>query len=237
MRTVRPTALAFAVLLCASPGRAQQPVQPYTAAPRYHTFSLGAQVTGPTNRGRDILLSWGRMLAMGGRRQWMPRLELSAGINTGRDLVDGVVAGPSASLAHAFPAQNLSLGRTTRGESYLVAQASAYGIGRFYSELEEANAGDEGGWGFAPAFSAGVGLRMFSDEWDVDLSTLEVVVEKRLGFGEGDPQLYIRFGRATAPRGSRGDAATLAPATLLPPPLASRRPSPYDSDRHRGSSR
>jgi hypothetical protein len=222
MRTVRPAALALAVLLSASAGRAQQPVQPvreYTPAPRYHTFSLGAQVTGPTNRGRDVLLSWGRMLATGRGRQWMPRLELSAGVNTGRDLVDGIVAGPSASLAHAFPAQNLALGRTTRGDPYLVAQASAYAIGRFYSELEEANTGDEGGWGFAPAFSAGVGLRMFSDEWDVDLSTLELVVEKRLGFGEGDPQLYIRFGRATAPRGSRGDAATttLAPAAAPPP--------------------
>jgi hypothetical protein len=219
MRTVRTAALVLAILLGASAGRAQQPVEPYTPAPRYQTFNLGAQVTGPTNRGRDVLLSWGRMLAIGGGRQWMPRLELSAGVNTGRDLVDGVVVGPSASLAHAFPAQNLALGRTTRGDPYLVAQASAYGIGRFYSELEEADAGDEGGWGFAPAFSAGFGLRMFSDEWDVDLSTLEFIVEKRLGFGEGDPQLYIRFGRATAPRGSRGDAAatTLAPATVPPP--------------------
>jgi|GEM_PF-1742358 len=228
MRTLRTAALALALLLGASAGRAQRAVQPYTPAPRYQTFNLGAQVTGPTNRGRDVMLSWGRMLAMGGRRQWMPRLELSAGINTGRDLVDGVVGGPSVSLAHAFPAQNLALGRTTRGEPYLVAQASALGIGRFYSKLEEADAGDEGGWGFAPAFAAGIGLRMFSDEWDVDLSTLELIVEKRLGFGEGDPQLYIRFGRATAPRAGRDDdAATLAPAAVLPPPPPSNRLRPY----------
>jgi len=220
MRTVRPAALAiFATLLAASAGRAQEPVQAYTPAPSYHTFNLGAQVTGPSNRGRDILLSWGRMATLGGRRQWMPRLELSAGLNTGRDLIDGVIAGPSASIAHAFPAQNVALGRTTRGEPYLIAQASAFGIGRFYGELEEEEAGDEDGWGVAPAFSAGIGLRMFSDEWNVDLSTLEFVVEKRLGFGEGDPQLYIRFGRATAPRGGRSDAgATIAPAAAAPPP-------------------
>jgi hypothetical protein len=225
MRNVRSAALALsslATLLTAAAGRAQQPVEPvqaYTPAPSYSTFNLGAQVTGPANRGRDILLSWGRMLAMGRSGQWMPRLELSAGLNTGRDLVDGVIAGPSVSLGYAFPAQNVSLGRTTRGEPYLIAQASTFGIGRFYGELEKEEAGDEDGWGIAPAFSAGVGVRMFSDEWNVDLSTLEIVVERRLGFGEGDPQLYIRFGRATAPRGARSDAAatTLAPAAIPPP--------------------
>jgi hypothetical protein len=100
------------------------------------------------------------------------------------------------------------------------AESSAFDIGRLHGELDEEETGQEDGCGVAPAFSAGVGLWMFSGEWDVDLPTLELVVEKRLGFGQGDPQLYICFGRATAPRGGREDAAatTLAPFTAPPPP-------------------
>lgn len=226
MRPARPTARVLAcALLAASPVRAQEPVQAYTPAPRYSTFHLGAQVTGDVDRGRDILFSWGRMRAMGGRGEWMPRLELAAGVTSGRDLLDGIVAGPSVGMGYALPAQHLDFGRRTRADPYLVAQASVYGIGRFRGRMESDEAGQEDGWGIAPAVSAGIGLRMFGDEWDVDLSTLEIVVEKRLGFGEDDPQIFVRFGRALAPRERRrnGDGPTIAPAAHLPPPPDTRR--------------
>jgi hypothetical protein len=205
-----------AALLAAAPALAQDPVPAYTPASRYSTFNLGAQVTGDPEEGRDILFSWGRMRTMGGAGQWMPRAEFSLGFTTGRDLIDGLLAGPSVGFGYAFPSQYMSFGRGTRAEPYLIAFASTYGIGEFGNRV-----GEDERWGIAPAVSAGVGLRMFSDEWDVDLSTLEIVVEQRLAFDDSGPELYIRFGRAVAPRTrpSSGSGTPFAPIAYLPPPI------------------
>lgn len=220
MRLVRPlppVVLSLSAVLASAPVLAQDPVQAYTPASRYSTFHLGAQVTGGPNDGRDVLFSWGRMRTMGAAGRWMPRLEFSAGFTTGHDLVDGVLAGPSVGFGYAFPSQHMSFGRGTRAEPYLLAFASTYGAGEFGNRV-----GEDSRWGIAPAVSAGVGLRMFSDEWDVDLSTFEIVVEQRLAFDDGGPELYIRFGRALAPRSrANGNGTPLAPMAYLPPPILS----------------
>lgn len=221
VRTLSSGILSLAAVLAAGPALAQDPLPAYTPAPRYSTFNLGAQVTGGPEDGRDILFSWGRMRTMGGAGQLMPRAEFSFGFTTGHDLIDGVLAGPSVGFGYAFPSQYMSFGRGTRAEPYLVAFASTYGIGEFGTRV-----GEDERWGIAPAFSAGVGLRMFSDEWDVDLSTFEIVVEQRLAFDDDGPELYVRFGRAIAPRArGNGNGTPLAPAAYLPPPLA---PTPRD---------
>ncbi|HYJ79579.1 MAG TPA: hypothetical protein VEW03_08270 [Longimicrobiaceae bacterium] len=214
---MRPIRLAFLPLLTlAGPIAAQQPVGAYTPAPRYDTFHLGAQLTGSAGHGRDILFSWGRVRTLGTHGEWMPRLELAAGITTGTDLIDGLVAGPSVGTGYAFPGQYFSLGDGARAEPYLLAAMSTYGIGRFGNSMQP---GDEG-WGLSPALSAGFGVRVFSDEWDVDLATLEVLVEKRAGFGADGAQIYIRFGRAAAVGGRRATEPTPlpSPVTHLPPP-------------------
>lgn len=213
--TMRPVRFLLpALLLVAAPLSAQQPVGEYTPAGRYDTFHLGAQVTGSASQGRDILFSWGRVRTLGAKGEWMPRLELAAGFTTGTDLIDGMIAGPSVGVGYAFPPQYISLGHGSRAEPYLVAAASTYGIGRFGNSMEQ---GDEG-WGLSPAFSAGAGLRVFSDEWDVDLGTFEVLVEKRLGFGEDGAQIFLRFGRAMAARGARAADPTALLMPIIPPP-------------------
>ena len=213
---MRPVRTVLPALLVAAPLFAQQPVGAYTPAGRYSTFHLGAQVTGSAGEGRDILFSWGRVRTLGGKGEWMPRLEFAAGFTTGTDLIDGMVAGPSVGVGYAFPPQYISLGSGSRAEPYLVAAASTYGIGRFGNSMEQ----EDEGWGLSPALSAGAGLRVFSDEWDVDLGTFEVLVEKRLGFGANGAQIYVRFGRAMAVRGARSadPTALLTPAYLPPPP-------------------
>jgi hypothetical protein len=228
MRLARLTAHVLPLCIAlssAAPARAQEPVREYTPAARYSTFQLGAQVTGRNDRGRDVLFSWGRMRTMGEGGAWMPWLGLTAGFTSGRDFIGGLVAGPTVGFGYAIPGQHMSFGRATRAEPYVLAQASAYGIGRFRGELEAAEAGQDDGWGVAPALAAGIGFRLFADEWDVDLSTLELVVEKRLGFGEDAAQLYVRFGRAVAPRERRDRGADpgIASATALPPPPEAQR--------------
>jgi hypothetical protein len=160
----------------------QRAVAEYTPAPRYATFSLGVQVTGDPDRGREVMAAWGRMLALGGGA-WMPWLELAGGVSPGnRDVIEGVAMGPRLTLARAFPSQYVGFGRS-RGEPYLLATAAMYGAGDF---------GGGSRWGGAPALSAGFGFRIFRDQWNVDLSTFEVVVERRFGVQN------VRIGTAQA---------------------------------------
>lgn len=188
--------LRRALLLAAtlvSPALAQDAVPEYTPAPRYTTFNLALQLTGDPERGREVMASWGRMLALGGRGAWMPGLELAGGVSPGtREVIEGVAMGPRLTLGRAFPAQYVGIGRTSRAEPYLVAAAGAYLAGDF---------GGGSRWGGAPALSGGLGFRVFRDQWNVDLATLELVVERRFGVQDGPARLYIRFGSARAPRG------------------------------------
>lgn len=206
-------ALLLATALAAAPAAAQRPVQPYEPAPRYRTFHLGAQLTGKTDEGRDIVLSWGRLYTAGPGGAWMPRAELSAafatGVQRGDNLLEAVMLGPQLSLARAFPSQHLSTGRKSRAEPYLLATAGAYGVADFSGAGEEV--------GVSPVVSGGVGFRVFSDEWEVDLSTVELVLAKRFGFRETGPELYVRFGSAVAPR-RRRDPADAGPLADPPPP-------------------
>jgi hypothetical protein len=94
-------------------------------------------------------------------------------------------------LARAFAGQYVGIGKKARGEPYFLASAALYGAGDFHDGTR---------WGGAPAVSVGIGLRVFDDAWDVDLSTVELVVERRFGIQEGPARLYIRLGRARAPR-------------------------------------
>jgi hypothetical protein len=61
---------------------------------------------------------------------------------------------------------------------------------------------------------------MFEDEWDIALTNLEVVVQRRFGVIDQAPQLYVRFSRALPRRGA-GRAATPHPdgPGVPPPPL------------------
>jgi hypothetical protein len=165
---------------------AQTPVRPYEPAPAYNTFNLSTQLTGAVNEGRDLLLAWGWMRTAGPGGALMPRLELGGGATTGRELLDRLLLTPQISVAYAFPGQHTSLGRTTRGEPYLVAGAGAYGIADFTADTR---------LGVAPSVSAGLGMRLFGDEWNMEMGTLEVVVERRFGF-DAATELFLRFGRA-----------------------------------------
>lgn len=214
--TLAARALPLLALLAAVPARAQTPVEPFEPAPRYRTSAIATQLTGNDEEGRDVLLAFGRMRTAGRRGEWMPRLDLVAGLTTGvqrgDNLVERFLVGPHLTVGRAFPSQHLDLGRETRAEPYLLGGAGAYGVADFIGEGTEL--------GVAPAVSAGVGFRVFTDEWDVDLSTFEIVMEKRFGPAEASPQLYIRFGSAAAPRAPRAapEGDPLAAALLPPPP-------------------
>jgi hypothetical protein len=189
---LRRALLLIATLVPSLPALAQDAVPEYTPAPRYATFNLAVQLTGDPDRGREIMLSWGRMLALGGRGAWMPWLELAGGVSPGnREVIEGVAMGPRLTLARAFPSQYVGIGKASRAEAYLLAAAGAYMAGDF---------GDESRWGGAPALSGGFGFRVFRDKWNVDLSTLELVVERRFGVQNGPARLYVRFGTARAAR-------------------------------------
>jgi hypothetical protein len=174
---------------------AQTPVGEYEPAPRYTTLNFAVQLTGDPERGREVMVSWGRMLALGRRGAWMPWVELAAGVSPGnREVIEGVAMGPRLTLARAFPSQFVGLGRASRGEPYLVATAAMYGAADF---------GGGTTWGGAPAVSGGFGFRVFHDKWNVDLSTVEVLVERRFGVQDGPARVYLRVGTATAPRSRR----------------------------------
>ena len=189
----RRAVIPLLTLALAGPARAQQPVQEYDPARGYSTFNAAIQLTGDFDRGRELMLAWGRMATVGPRGAWMPSLELGAGISPGtHEFIEGVAAGPRLSLARAFPAQFMGLGRRSRGEPYLLASAALYAAGDFRD--------DRNRWGGAPALSAGLGLRTFGDAWNVDLTTFEAVLEKRYGVQDDGLRLYLRFGRAAARR-------------------------------------
>ena len=192
---LRRASILFLLLAIPAAAHGQRAVGEYEPAPRYSTLNIALQLTGDPERGREIMLSWGRMLALGGRGEWMPRLELGGGVSPGtREVVEGVAMGPRLTFARAFPAQFVGIGKESRAEPYLVATAGMYRSGSFDGDSR---------WGGAPALSGGFGFRVFRDKWNVDLSTIEVVVERRFGVQDGSPQLYLRFGSARAPRDRR----------------------------------
>lgn len=208
MRLHARVLLLVPALLLAAPADAQTPLEPFRPAPRYSTFHVGAQLTGGVNEGRDLVFAWGRMAAPS--RSAMARLELAGGLTSGRSLVDRVLAGPQLTLGWAFPSQHTSFSRDTRAEPYVLLGAAGYALARFEEEGDE-----EEGTGFAPAVSGGVGFRIFGDEWEVDLATLELVVEKRFGPDDAT-ELFVRFGRADPPRGH--GTRSRRPNGALPPP-------------------
>ncbi|HEX2203124.1 MAG TPA: hypothetical protein VHG91_07490 [Longimicrobium sp.] len=214
--TLAARALPLLALLAAVPARAQTPVEPFEPASRYRTNHLATQLTGGEEEGRDVVLSLGWMRTGGEVGEWMPRLEVAAGLTTGvargGSLVERVLAGPHLTLGRAFPAQHVDMGREARAEPYVLGGVGAYGVAGF--------AGEGTDLGVAPAVSAGVGFRVFTDEWDVELSTFEIVLEKRFGIASASPQIFIRFGRAVPPRARREEPAEdpLALFRALPPP-------------------
>ena len=197
--------LVFAVALTL-PARlpAQEPVPPYDPSGSYTSSLVNVQLTAPTDGGRDLLFAWGRLAAGGSRGRWMRRAEVTAGVRAGQRLVDRVMAGPEVTLAVAFPGQYTTAGPGTRAEPYLLAGGGGLAV-LDLSDGERA--------GLAPTVFAGIGLRLFDDEWDISLDHLEVVVEKRFGLLDELPQLYVRFGRAT-PRGPARDGTPDPPPAL-----------------------
>ena len=191
---------------------AQEPLQPYDASGRYRTGGVELQLTGAFGEGRDALLSWGAMTVGGRGGRWMRRTEILAGVHAGENLVDRVMAGPRFSVAMAIPGWYVELQRATRAEPYLVLGGSAYGVASFSD--------DETELGVAPGISAGIGFRLFDDEWDISLSHLEVVVQQRFGVADQLPQAYVRLSRAVPRRRpARGaDPHPDGPARLPPPP-------------------
>lgn len=206
---IRSIAILLASILSTPTLSAQEPLQPYDARGRYRTAGLEAQLTGAFGDGRDLLFAWGVMAAGGPSGRWMQRTELSAGLHAGQNLVDRLMLGPQVSLAMAIPAWYTVLDRSTRAEPYLLVTGGAHGVADFED--------DQARLGIAPMAAVGVGFRLFEDEWDVALTQVEVVVQRRFGIAEGAPQLYVRLGRARPRRG--GGKATTPPAVgLLPPP-------------------
>jgi hypothetical protein len=175
---------------------AQRPVGEYEVAERYSTTGVLFQLTGSVEEGRDLLLGWGRMYPLG-RGRWMPGFELTGGVTSGRGLVDRVLVGPRVSLGAAFPSQYLEFGKRTRAEPYLIASGGIYGLADFFQE---------DAYGGAPFVAAGVGVRMLNDPWDVDMSLLEVVVERRFGMEDQPAELYVRFTTALTRRPSSDTA-------------------------------
>jgi hypothetical protein len=208
---IRRIFIFLVALLAAEHGFAQEPLQPYDARGRYRTGGVEIQLTGPFDGGRDLMASWGA-LAVGGRGgRWMQRTELVAGLRAGENLVDRLMAGPQFSLALAAPGWYTELDGGTRAEPYLVLGGGAYGVVGF--------AGDETELGISPSVSAGVGFRIFDDEWDVALTHVEVVLQQRFGVADQAPQVYLRFSRST-PRTRRTTSIPHpdAPGGLPPAP-------------------
>lgn len=201
-------------LLIARPAFAQEPLQPYDATGRYRTGGFEAQLTGSFDGGRDLMLSWGGQRIGGRGGRWMQRMELVAGVHAGENLLDRVMAGPRVSLALAAPGWYTELDGATRAEPYLLLGGGAYGVASVAGEEEEL--------GISPAISAGVGLRIFDDEWDVALTQVEVVLQRRFGVADQAAQVYVRFSRAV-PRTGRASPSTPHPGTPGSLPPASRR--------------
>jgi hypothetical protein len=213
---IRSAALFLLLLLLftAPSLSAQEALQPYDASGRYRTSGVEVQVTGAFGEGRDVLLGWG-MLSAGGRAgRWMQRTELMAGVQLGDRLLNGAMLGPRVSLALAVPGWYTELERGIRAEPYLLLDGAAYSVADF------GDADEEVAFGVSPAISAGVGLRLFENEWDISLTQLEVVVQQRFGFAEQGPEIHVRLGTATPRRrpGHAADPHPDGPASLPPPP-------------------
>jgi hypothetical protein len=193
---------------------AQEPLQPYDASGRYRTSGVEAQVTGAFGEGRDVLIGWGALAAGGSGGRWMQRTEFMAGLQVGDRLVNRVMLGPRVSLALAAPGWYTELQRGVRAEPYLLVGGAVYGVADF------GDADEEAAFGLSPAISAGVGLRLFDNEWDISLTQLEVAVQRRFGFAEQGPQIYVRLGTAVPRRrpGRAADPHPDGPASLPPPP-------------------
>lgn len=209
-RPLRTHLSALLPLVLAAPLAAQTPVEPYDVSGRYTTSSIHLQVTGAFDEGRDLMASWGRMVALGRAGAWMPRLEAGVGATVGENLAERFMAGPQLTLARAFPSQHTAFGEGVRAEPYLLVGGGAYGVVDFTGGRTRAY--------FGPRLSGGLGFRAFSDEWDVELTTLEIVVEKRFQEDEST-QLVLRLGRA-APRRRRAprDSALREMRRTPPPP-------------------
>jgi hypothetical protein len=209
---IRSIALLLASILSVTTLRAQEPLQPYDAGGRYRTAGIEAQLTGSFGGGRDVLFSWGAMVAGGPSGRWMQRTELMAGLHAGQNLVDRLMLGPQVTLGMAVPAWYTLLDRGTRAEPYLLLGGGALGVANFD--------GDETPLGIAPTLSLGVGMRLFDDEWDISLTQVELAVQQRFGAADQAPQLYVRFSRALPRR--RGERASTphpdGPGVLPPPP-------------------
>jgi hypothetical protein len=208
---IRRIFILLVSLSVAKPAFAQEPLQPYDARGRYRTGGFEVQLTGPFGGGRDLMVSWGG-LAVGGRGgHWMQRTELAAGLHAGENLVDRLMVGPQVSLALAAPGWYTELDHGTRAEPYLLLGGGVYGVAGF--------AGDETELGISPTVSAGIGFRVFDDEWDVALTHVEVVLQQRFGVADQAPQVYLRFSRSV-PRARR------APSTPHPDAPGGLPPSP-----------
>lgn len=208
---IRSITILLVSLLSIRTLSAQEPVQPYDASGRYATAGFEAQLTGSLGGGRDVLFSWGALLAGGPSGRWMQRTELAAGLHAGQNLVDRLMVGPQASLGLAIPQWYTLVDRGRRAEPYLLLAAGAYGVASF----EE----DETDLGIAPTIGFGAGFRVFEDEWDIALTQLEVLVQRRFGVIDQAPQLYVRLSRAVPRRGA-GRASTPHPdgPGVRPPP-------------------
>lgn len=209
---IRSIAVLLLLLVIPTILTAQTPLQPYDASGRYRTSGVEAQVTGAFGGGRDVLMGWG-VQAVGGRGgRWMQRTELLAGVHVGDKLVNGVMLGPRVSLALAVPGWYTELDRGTRAEPYLLLGGAALGAADF--------GGDETELGFSTAISAGVGFRLFDDEWDISLTQVEIAVQRRFGAMEQAPQLYVGLRRALPRRrpARAADPHPDGPASLPPQP-------------------
>lgn len=207
---IRRIALLLLSFLATPTLFAQEPVQPYDASGRYGTAGIEVQLTGSLGGGRDVVASWGVLMAGGPSGRWMQRTELAAGLHAGQNLVDRLMAGPQVSLGLAIPQWYTLVEGGRRAEPYLLLSAGAYGVANFEESRTEL--------GIAPTVGFGVGFRVFQDEWDIALTHLEVLVQRRLGVIDQAPQLYVRLGR-TLPRRGAGRAATPHPdGPGVPPP-------------------
>ncbi|HYR09053.1 MAG TPA: hypothetical protein VEQ60_14825 [Longimicrobium sp.] len=207
---IRSAAFLLTSLFSISNLSAQETVQPYDASGRYRTGGLEAQLTGAFGGGRDVVFAWGVLAAGGPGGRWMQRTELAAGMHAGQRLVDRLMLGPQVSLGLAIPGWYTLLDPRTRAEPYLLLSAGAYGVADFENDAAEA--------GIAPTAGIGVGMRLFDDEWDISLTQVEVVVQRRFGIADGAPQLHLRLSRALPRRGGRAASTPHPDGPGTPPP-------------------
>lgn len=207
---IRSITLLLLSLLSIPTLSAQEAVQPYDASGRYGTSGIEAQLTGSLGGGRDVLLSWGALMAGGPSGRWMQRTELAAGVHAGQNLVDRLIIGPQVSLGLAIPPWYTLVDGGRRAEPYLLLSAGAYGVANFEESQMEL--------GLAPSIGFGFGFRMFEDEWDIALTQLEVLVQRRFGVVDQAPQLYVRLSRALPRRGARRPSTPHPDGPGVPPP-------------------